>query len=134
MDPRSNSDIRFSVSRNGGRSWSAPVKVTDETTPTDQFMPWIATHPDGLVSIVWLDKRLDPIDNKNYDVFYTNTFDGKTFLPKVRVSTASSNIGSTLFIRDYIGMAATDNLAVPVWNDTLSGTPAVFTATGTLAP
>jgi len=128
-----NSDLRLAVSRNGGRSWSAPVKVTDETNTSHQFFPWMAAHPDGLVSISWLDKRLDPL-NQNYDVFYTNTYDGATFLPNVRVSTSTSIIGTNSFVGDYQGMAATADAVFPVWDDLRLGDVAIFTARGTLAP
>src|SRR2546428_2312772 len=70
-----NSDVRLAVSRNAGKSWTAPIKVSDETGASDQFFPWIATHPNGLLSLMWVDRRLDP-NNVNYDIFYTNTFDG----------------------------------------------------------
>lgn len=128
-----NSDVRLAVSRDGGKSWSAPVKVSDETNASDQFFPWMATHPDGLLSIAWLDKRLDPL-NENYDVFYTNTFDGATFLPNVRVSTATSIIGMNNFVGDYQGLAATADAVFPVWDDLRLGAVAIFTAKGTLTP
>ncbi|PYT35301.1 MAG: hypothetical protein DMF52_10785 [Acidobacteria bacterium] len=131
--PCTNSDVRLSVSRDGGNSWTAPVKVSDETNSTDQFSPWIATHHDGLLSIIWLDKRLDP-NNQNYDAFYTNTADGVTFLANVRVSTVTSIIGRTTFIGDYNGLAVTGGSVIPVWNDKRLQLPAVFSAVGTLAP
>src|SRR5260221_5882849 len=52
LDPNSpcfNSDVRLTLSRNGGKTWTTPIKVTDEANTTDQFFPWIATHPDGLL-------------------------------------------------------------------------------------
>ncbi len=131
--PCIDSDVRLSVSRDAGISWTAPVKVSDESNATDQFFPWIATHPDGLLSIMWLDKRLDP-DNENYDALYTNTADGVTFLPNVRVSTATSIIGKTSFIGDYNGLAVTGGSVIPIWNDMRLQIPAVFSAVGTLGP
>ncbi len=115
-------------------SWSRPVKVSDETNATDQFFPWIAVHPNGLLSLSWQDKRLDP-NNVNYDNFYTNTFDGVTFLPNVRVTTQTSLSGnqqSAIF--DYDGMAVTADSIIPVWTDMRSGNPDVFTAVGHFVP
>jgi len=132
--PCTNSDVRLVVSRNGGMSWSRPVKVSDETNATDQFFPWIAVHPNGLLSLSWQDKRLDP-NNVNYDNFYTNTFDGVTFLPNVRVTTQTSLSGnqqSAIF--DYDGMAVTADSIIPVWTDMRSGNPDVFTAVGHFVP
>jgi hypothetical protein len=132
-DPCTNADVRLSVSRNGGRTWTDPVKVTDETGSSDQFMPWMTLHPDGLLSVVWLDRRLDP-DNVNFDAFYTNTYDGVRFLPNVRVSSATSPVGTRTFIGDYNGIAATANGVFPVWDDVRTGKNAIFTATGALGP
>ncbi len=133
LEPCVNADVRLAVSSNDGKSWSAPVKVSDETNATDQFQPWITTHPDGLLSIVWLDKRLDP-SNENFDAFYTNTYDGVHFLPNVRVSTATSIIGTNMFIGDYQGIVATADAIFPIWNGVQNGNPAIFTSIGRLAP
>src|SRR5947208_16834257 len=86
--PCENADVRLSLSRDGGESWTEPVKVSDDATATDQFFPWIAVHPDGLLSLAWADKRLDP-QNIDYDIFYTN-WRGDGFLPNVRVTSDSS--------------------------------------------
>lgn len=128
-----NADVRLTVSKNGGKNWSAPVKISDDATTTDQFFPWIATHPDGLLSLVWLDRRLDPT-RPDYDAFYTNTRDGRAFLPNLRVSTETSHITSGSSIGDYNNLAVTDRAIVPVWNDTRSNTSQIFAARGILAP
>jgi len=129
----SNSDVRLSVSRDSGKKWTAPAKVNDDTGQSDQFYPWIAAHPDGLLSLSWLDRRLDP-NNVNYNAFYTNTSDGIAFLPNVRVSSSTSIVGTTRFVGDYTGLAATSTGVFPVWGDVRFSTPTDFTAKGTLQP
>ena len=126
-----NSDVKLSVSGNGGLSWSSPIKVSDDTNATDQFFPWIASHPDGRMSLVWLDRRLDP-NNVNYDVFYTSTFDGASLQPNIRVSSATSLLGTQSFIGDYIGLAGTATGVFPVWCDSRFGNPDIFGAPGRL--
>jgi hypothetical protein len=116
IPPCSNADVRLAASRDGGATWTTPIKVTDETNETDQFFPWLAAHPDGLVSLAWIDRRLDP-GNVNYDVFYTNTFDGATFLPNVRVSSTTSVAGGARNIGDYNGITATRAGVFPIWGD-----------------
>jgi hypothetical protein len=128
-----NADVRLAVSRNGGSTWTSPVKVSDETNATDQFFPWIATHPDGSVSLMWMDKRLDP-NNVNYDAFYTRTADGSSFLPNVRISTQTSLTGTLTFLGDYNYLAATADAAFPIWGDARSGNVDVFVARGQLLP
>jgi hypothetical protein len=131
----SNADVRLSVSRNGGKVWTRPVKVSDDTGTTDQFYPWIATHPDGLLSLAWLDRRLDS-NNIDANTFYSNTSDGIAFLPNVRVSSATSTVGTGIFLGDYIGLAAPAGKVFPVWGDFRidSQRPHDYTAKGTLQP
>ncbi len=129
--PCTNSDVRLSVSRNAGGTWSAPRRVNDDQGDSDQFFPWVAAHPSGVVSIIWQDKRLDP-DNIDFNTFYTNTQDGRTFLPNVRVSSATSKAGLTTFIGDYNNLAVTQDGIFPVWTDRRFANNDIFTATGTL--
>jgi hypothetical protein len=130
-----NADVRLAVSSNGGSSWSAPVKVSDDAGTSDQFNPWIAAHADGTVSLSWADKRLDP-NNVNYDVFYTQTTDGVEFLHNVRVSSASSLVGTSRYAGEYSGLAATADGVLPVWTDSRSGVANlnIFVASGQVIP
>jgi hypothetical protein len=132
-DPCTNTDIRLSVSRDRGKSWTAPVKVSGETSATDQFNPSITVRDDGLVSLIWLDKRLDP-NNVNFDAFYTNTYDGVNFLPDVRVSSATSLVGNSGLVGNYIGIDGNATQVFPIWDDMRNGKSAIVTASGTLSP
>jgi hypothetical protein len=57
----SDMDVKFTQSTNGGRTWSAPVKVNDNVdrpgSPTDQFQPSVAAGPDGAVAVAFYDRR-----------------------------------------------------------------------------
>ena len=55
-------DVKFVQSTDGGATWSAPVKVNDNTESsalgyTDQFQPSIAAGPNGAVAIAFYDRR-----------------------------------------------------------------------------
>lgn len=126
-------DVRLSVSRDGGASWTSPVKVSDDAGTSDQFFPWMAAGPDGLMSLFWLDRRLDP-NNVNYDAFYTNTADGRNFLPNLRISSATSLVDSTYSGGDYNNLTVTAEGVFAIWNDSRSGTNRIFTAKGLFVP
>lgn len=130
--PCFNADVRLVTSTDGGATWTAPKKVSDEKNATDQFFPWVAIHHDLPVSIIWQDKRLDP-NNINFDTFYTSSNNGKTFRSNVRISSATSQTGLTRFIGDYNYLAVTDTGIFPVWTDRRLGNNDIFTVTG-LAP
>ena len=48
----------------GGTTWSASVKVNDDGTTHDQFMPTVAITPNGkALYITWYDRRDDPANS-----------------------------------------------------------------------
>ncbi len=132
------SDIYLSSSSDDGQSWSAPVRVNDDTLGNGalQFQPQLAVAPDGVVSVAFFDTRYDP-QHKLIDETLAQSLDhGQTFLPNVRVTTQSwdSNVDLPLdfnhngFIGDYQGLSADDHFVHPFWNDTRTGSQEIFTA------
>ncbi|HLK61253.1 MAG TPA: exo-alpha-sialidase, partial [Chthonomonadaceae bacterium] len=85
-------DIFFTQSTDGGATWSAPVRVNDDTTTNDQWQPAIAVSPDGTqVFVGFYDRRLDS-SNYMIDTFGSvGVISGSTvtFQPNFRITTAS---------------------------------------------
>jgi len=50
--------VRFARSRDGGRSFDAPVTVNDDRQAISHRFESMAVTPDGHIHLVWLDKRL----------------------------------------------------------------------------
>lgn len=117
-------DVFVVRSLDGGESWSPAVRVNDDPNgnPRDQFFPWIAVSPNGVVAVTWGDDRLDGENpgGKLYDIFMAISKDeGATFSRNIRASTMSSDpdfdgFGGT-FIGDYFGLSSS---GVPAWGDT----------------
>jgi hypothetical protein len=136
-------DILFSRTTDNGDTWGPPQRVNDDPVGNqkDQFFPWIATSPDGGIHITWFDRR-EASDNRNYKAYYTTSTDhGLTFEPNVAVSDAPSVPGSSNFIGDYSGIAATDGVVMPSWTDIRAGTNqndyvarGIFTPQATVTP
>lgn len=151
-------------SADGGLTWSAPT-VVDASVPASasQFLPAIAVNDSGTVGVMWLDTRASAADDV-YDVYSSMSLDGGvTFLPPVRVSSATSRpagagnmrpglsrvrqAADTLVldflsgysrwrdVGDYIGLTA-DATGVfhPVWPDARDGTFQLQTARIQLLP
>jgi hypothetical protein len=84
--------IRFTYSKDGGRTWALPrmiddVSITTDANPVpDNFNPAIAVNDGGAVGIMWYDRRDNP-NNLGYRVRFAVSIDGgQSFLPSVRVS------------------------------------------------
>jgi len=127
-------DILFSRSVDGGRTWARPVRVNDDPlrNGSDQFMPAIALSREGVIHLVFLDRRNDP-RNISYDMYYAKSLDqGRSFGPNVRVTDFSSDpntLSDPSFIGDYIGLASDASGNVhPVWNGVRNGLGYTFTA------
>jgi hypothetical protein len=52
-------DVKFSQSKDGGLTWTAPVIVNDaaNSATTDQFQPEVAAGPGGAVAVAFYDRR-----------------------------------------------------------------------------
>lgn len=91
------SQILFSSSSDLGRTWTK-ARVVNDNPPddrTDQFMPTVAVNCNGVVGILWYDRR-DSSDNLGWDARFTASVDGGvTFLPSVRVSEAGTRFDSS---------------------------------------
>lgn len=90
------SNIWLARSLDGGRTWSAPLRVNDNpeapaTGVADfRMTPVVAVSPTGEVGVAWYDRRNDP-NRLCWDYFFASSRDGgMTFGPNQRVSTAAS--------------------------------------------
>jgi hypothetical protein len=143
--------IWLSHSDDTGKTWSSPVAVDDGPAnpsggPND-FMPAVAVNGQGVVGIVWYDRRDNP-DGLGWFTRFTVSLDGgETFLPSMRVSTApmsfvgrhQATFTGRFFKNVYdnptgavgysLGFAASpDGAFHAVWTDNRTGTPQLWTA------
>jgi hypothetical protein len=145
-------DIWVTSSDNGGTSWSTPVRINDDAPGNgrDQFFPWLTVDNQGIVTVVFLDRRHDP-QNRTYHCYLTQSTDGGThWLANQRISTEPSDPWNAFggpppatdpvdaypgapgghaaaparitasragLLGEYIGVAAWNGVATPVWTD-----------------
>jgi hypothetical protein len=91
-------EILFSHSADEGRTWSSPTRVNDDQTQRiadegpDDFHPVLAVNPQGVVGVLWYDRRDDP-DNLSWQPRFSASLDGGlTFLPSVGIGDAGMKI------------------------------------------
>lgn len=120
-------DVYHERSTDGGRTWSEPVRLSDD--PTDalvgQYHPDLVIAPDGRVDVAWWDFRADAtVGGFVNDVYLASTSDnGQSWSPNVRVTDRSIDRGSGVWygnadIRQPPGLAATNAYTLIAWDDT----------------
>lgn len=83
-------DVFLVRSTDRGRTWSAPLKVNDDGTATAQWAPSVAVAANGVVGVLFYDRRNDPA-NVNTDVYLAESSDGGlSFMPNLRITGVSS--------------------------------------------
>jgi hypothetical protein len=122
-DGKSDLDIFLQHSSDDGETWSAPIRVNDDPIGNgkDQLTPALAINPDGLLAIVYYDRRDDP-NNFLVNTYCAFSNDGGATFQNLRISDQATNplIGRqqiSLSIADYISITATKDAVYPVWTD-----------------
>ena len=107
----SGTEVMFARSTNGGQSFSAPVRVTDDPVVTGRWH-WFGTFavaPNGRLDAVWYDTR-NGGNNINSQLFYAYSTDaGVTWSPNVAVSASfnpQEGYPNQNKIGDYITMVS----------------------------
>ena len=86
-------DIAFTLSRDGGRTFAPPVRVSEdewvlEGCPDDG--PTMAVDRDHRIRIVWPTLLQEQGQDPNLALFYATSSDGRAFTPRERVPTAGT--------------------------------------------
>ena len=110
-------DIAFTVSRDGGKSFSVPVRVSEDKwqingCPDDG--PALAVDAGGTVHVVW--PTVLGGANPEGALFYASTRDGRQFTPRLRVQT----LGSPRPMHPQIVVSTTGRIVV-AWDETIKG-------------
>lgn len=115
-------DIMFTRSTNFGVNWSASIKLNDDNTTADQWLPSISVDLSGKIYCTWYDSRFDPqnLQTKLYGTISTDG--GNTFIPNEPVSLTSfnpNNIANIFdgYMGDYNGISPIGNSSLAAWTD-----------------
>lgn len=127
-------DLYLTRSLDSGLTWTPRIRLNDDPlgNNVDQFHPWVSVNDDGVVSVVFYDRRLD-VNNVLFDVWVTHSFDGGvTWTPNQRVTEVSSSpydIGpTTRVLAEYIGIASSRLRATVAFTDTRGGNEDAYAA------
>lgn len=81
------SDIFLLRSTSQGQTWDNPIKVNDDQTITDQWMPSVTVSSNGRVALLWYDRRNNPVNNSLIDVYAAISLNGgQTISTNLRIT------------------------------------------------
>jgi hypothetical protein len=110
-------DVFCARSVDGGKKWSAPVRVNSDTMHdgADQFFQWLTVDPvTGAVSILFYDRRLDPENEKTLVTLARSTDGGETF-KNYAWSDKPFVASEQDFMGDYSGIASFNDRVYGAW-------------------
>jgi hypothetical protein len=110
-------DIFCARSVDGGKKWSAPVRVNNDSIHdgSDQFFQWLTVDPaTGAVSILFYDRRADP-ENEKTLVTLARSTDGGQIFQNYAWSEKPFAASQDVFMGDYSGIASFNNRVYGAW-------------------
>jgi hypothetical protein len=84
-------DVYLTRSTDGGATWSyaSPVRINDDSTINDQFIPSVSVDGQGRVWTMWMDSREDSANNLIWTYGAVSTNGGESFMPNFKISSQS---------------------------------------------
>jgi hypothetical protein len=68
-------DLYVVTSKDGGQTWTQPVRVNEVAKKAPESLHWLAVTPAGEAHVAWLDRR--DREGPGQDVFYAKVVDGR---------------------------------------------------------
>ncbi|HTX88145.1 MAG TPA: T9SS type A sorting domain-containing protein [Bacteroidales bacterium] len=133
-------DVYMIRSTDQGDSWSAPVRVNQDTPGLgkEHFFPWITCDPaTGYLCVVYYDDR--DVDSTQCETWVSYSYDQGNTWSDARVSdvafTPSGIPGlSIYYFGDYLGISSSNRKIYPVWTDNRTGVALSYTSPFLLSP
>lgn len=128
MDP---GDVMFSKSSDDGISWSAPIRLNDDTSITNtQWLGTMSVAPNGRIDVIWLDTRNAPLGSDSSALYYTfSTDQGNTWSVNEQISASfDPHVGypNQSKMGDYFDMVSDNVGAHLAWTNTFNGEQDVY--------
>ncbi len=113
-----NTDIWIIKSTDSGASWSAPLRVNDDTVVAQQFMSSMTVdQATGYIYVLFYDRRnyVGTATPDVTDVYLATSTDGGATFQNHKISEHPFLPINTFFFGDYTFVAAHNNVIRPIW-------------------
>jgi hypothetical protein len=123
-----NSDIILLRSTDAGSSWSSPIRVNNDTTEFEQYLPAAAIDQvTGVLYSVFYDGRNTNGGNST-DLYLARSVDGGLNFSNYRLTLNPIFTSSGIYFTDYIGIAAFNSYVYPIWKQLKQSRSAIYLA------
>lgn len=115
-------DVFLSASRDGGATWSKPLRVNDDPKGNgkEQFFTWMAVDPaDGSVNIAFFDRR--DLDGTHTGVTLARSIDGGRTFVNHNINQPPFECTTGPFFGDYLGIDARGGRVVVMYQHFVEG-------------
>ena len=109
-------DVFVMSSRDGGETWSEPVRVNDDPVKNGkvQFFTWMSVDPvDGSVNIVFYDRR--DTEGTLTGLTMARSIDGGRTFVNYKIDQPAFACDPKVFFGDYTGISAFNGRAIPIF-------------------
>jgi|GEM_PF-2218455 len=114
------------MSKDGGISWSAPIRVNDDNSNRHQFFTWMdIDQTDGHLYFVFYDRRAHS-DNQT-DVYLAISSDGGASFINRKISETPFIPAKGVFFGDYTNITVHNGIVRPIWTRFENGNLSIWT-------
>jgi hypothetical protein len=100
-----NTDVWLSKSKDGGESWTTPIRVNQDSVKRHQFFTWMTVdQSDGSLYFVYYDRR--NYNTNQTDVYLSASFDGGENFNDFKLTNKPFTPTDLVFLGDYLNIAA----------------------------
>ena len=124
-------DVMFAKSTDGGLTWSPPLRINDDISPTNtQWFGTMSVAPNGRIDAVWLDNREDLSGVDSSALYHSYSIDqGNSWSANDKLSALfDPHVGYPMQNKmgDYFDMVSHNSGAHLAWANTLNGEQDVY--------